>query len=154
MTTSVKPVPETHSAPTPYLTVSNGAAAIEFYKQVFGAIEEMRFDDRGRIGHAELRIGGGRIMLADEYPELDIRSPQSIGGSPVTIHLYVEDVDVTFQRAIAAGAKELRPVVDQFYGDRAGKLADPFGHLWFLATHKENVSMEEMQRRAAVSRES
>jgi PhnB protein len=134
---------------TPYLTVSNGAKAIEFYQQAFGAIEEMRMAaPGGKIGHAELKIGTALLMLSDEYPEMDVRSPESIGGTPVTLHLYVEDVDATFAQAVAAGAKVMRPVEDQFYGDRAGKLVDPFGHCWFLATHKEDVALEEMKRRA------
>ena len=102
----------------------------------------------GKIGHAELKIGTARFMLSDEYPEMGVRSPESIGGSPVTLHLYVEDVDATFAQAVAAGAKVVRPVEDQFYGDRAGKLVDPFGHSWFLATHKEDVAVEERKRRA------
>jgi PhnB protein len=102
----------------------------------------------GKIGHAELKIGTARFMLSDEYPDMGVRSPESIGGSPVTLHLYVEDVDATFAQAVAAGAKVVRPVDDQFYGDRAGKLVDPFGHFWFLATHKEDVATEEMKRRA------
>lgn len=149
MPTTVKPVPDGKSAPTPYLAVGNGAAAIEYYKNVFGAVETLRItEDSGRIGHAELTIGSGGIMLSDEYPEMDVRSPLTIGGSPVTLHLYVEDVDATFERAVAAGAKVVRPLADQFYGDRAGKLIDPFGHQWFLSTHKEDISEEEMKRRA------
>ena len=131
------------------MTVSNGAKAIEFYQKALGAIEEMRMAaPDGKIGHAELKIGTARFMLSDEYPEMGVRSPESIGGSPVTLHLYVEDVDATFAQAVAAGAKVVRPVEDQFYGDRAGKLVDPFGHSWFLATHKEDVAVEEMKRRA------
>ena len=150
MPAHVKPIPDGQSALTPYLTVSNGAKAIEFYQKAFGAIEEMRMAaPDGKIGHAELKIGAARFMLSDEYPEMDVRSPESIGGSPVTLHLYVEDVDATFAQAVAAGAKVVRPVEDQFYGDRAGKLVDPFGHSWFLATHKEDVAMEEMKLRAA-----
>jgi PhnB protein len=143
------PVPDNQSGPTPYLTVNSGAAAIDFYKSAFGAVELMRIqEDNGRVGHAELKIGGGIIMVSDEYPEMGVCSPQTVGGSPVAIHLYVEDVDAVFSRAIAAGSKELRPVEDQFYGDRAGKLADPFGHLWFLATHKEDLTGEEIAGRA------
>jgi PhnB protein len=150
MPAHVKPIPDGQSALTPYLTVSNGAKAIEFYQKAFGAIEEMRMSaPGGKIGHAELKIGAARFMLSDEYPEMDVRSPESIGGSPVTLHLYVDDVDATFAQAVAAGAKVVRPVEDQFYGDRAGKLVDPFGHSWFLATHKEDVAVEEMKRRAA-----
>jgi PhnB protein len=149
MPTHVKPVPDGQSALTPYLTVSNGAKAIEFYQKAFGAVEEMRMAaPDGKIGHAELKIGTARFMLSDEYPEMGVRSPESIGGSPVALHLYVEDVDATFAQAVAAGAKVVRPVEDQFYGDRAGKLVDPFGHSWFLATHKEDVAPEELKRRA------
>ena len=149
MSNNVKPIPDGYAGPTPYMTVSNGAAAIDFYKQVFGAVEKMRMaEDSGKIGHAELQIGGGIVMLSDEYLEMDARSPQTVGGTPVTIHLYVEDVDATVERAVARGAKVLRPVADQFYGDRAGKIADPFGHQWFLATHREDVSEEEIKRRA------
>jgi PhnB protein len=146
---NVKPIPEGSGAPTPYLTVSNGAAAIEFYKKVFGAEELMRMaEPDGRVGHAELKIGNGIIMVSDEYPEIGVLSPKTVGGSPVAIHLYVEDVDAVFERALAAGASVLRPIEDQFYGDRAGKFADPFGHLWFCATHTEDVSPEEIARRA------
>ena len=149
MPTDVKYVPDGLSPLTPYLTVSNGAKAIEFYQKAFGAIEEMRLAaPGGKIGHAEMKIGTARFMLSDEYPEMGVRSPESIGGSPVTLHLYVEDVDATFAQAVAAGAKAVRPVADQFYGDRAGKLVDPFGHSWFLATHKEDVAPEEIKRRA------
>jgi PhnB protein len=149
MTSKVNPVPEGKSAPTPYLAVRNGAAAIDFYKSVFGAVETLRIqEESGRIGHAELAIGQGGIMLSDEYPEMDVRGPETIGGTPVTLHLYVDDVDATVERAVAAGAKVLRPIADQFYGDRAGKIADPFGHHWFLSTHKEDISEEEMKRRA------
>lgn len=131
------------------MTVSNGAKAIEFYQKAFGAIEEMRMaSPDGKIGHAELKIGAARFMLSDEYPEMGVRSPESIGGSPVALHLYVEDVDATFAQAVAAGAKVVRKLEDQFYGDRAGKLVDPFGHCWFLATHKEDVAADELKRRA------
>jgi PhnB protein len=113
----------------------------------------MRLADpsNGKIGHAEIKIGGATIMLADEYPEMGFLGPESLGGSSVTIHLYVEDVDAFFRRAIAAGAKELRPVADQFYGDRSGQLSDPFGHRWHLATRKKDVSAEEMQKRFATA---
>ena len=149
MSNNVKPIPDGYAGPTPYMTVSNAAAAIDFYKGVFGAVEKMRIaEDSGRIGHAELEISGGILMLSDEYPEMDARAPQTVGGTPVTIHLYLEDVDAVVERAVARGAKLLRPVADQFYGDRAGKIADPFGHQWFLCTHKEDVSEEEIKRRA------
>jgi len=140
----VNPVPRA----TPYLCCKDAARAIEFYKQAFGATEAMRLSEPGgRIGHAEIRIGDAPIMLSDEYPEMDVRSPQSLGGSPVLIHLYVDDVDALASRAVAAGAKLLRPVADQFYGDRSGTLTDPFGHRWMIATRKEDVSAAEMQKR-------
>jgi PhnB protein len=152
MTSNVKPIPDGYHSVTPYLIVNDGARAIEFYKKAFGATELLRFPrPDGKLMHAEMQIGDSRIMLADEYPERGARSPQSIGGSPVTFHVYVEDVDTTFDQAIAAGAKETRPVMDQFYGDRTGGVTDPFGHTWHLATHKEDVSPEEMQRRAAAA---
>ena len=140
----VNPVPRA----TPYLCWKDAARAIEFYKKAFGATEAMRLSEPGgRIGHAEIRIGDAPIMLSDEYPEMDVRSPQSLGGSPVLIHLYVDDVDALASRAVAAGAKLLRPVADQFYGDRSGTLTDPFGHRWMIATRKEDVSAAEMQKR-------
>ena len=149
MSDKINPIPDGKSAPTPYLTVRDGAAAINFYKDIFGAVETLRIqEDSGRIGHAELTIGQGGIMLSDEYPEMDVRGPETLGGTPVTLHLYVEDVDATVARAVTAGAKVLRPIADQFYGDRAGKIVDPFGHQWFLSTHKEDMSEEEMKRRA------
>ena len=148
MTSNAKPAPEGRQIVTPYLCCKNASGAIEFYKQAFGATEVMRLaEPSGKIGHAEIKIGNATIMLADEYPEMDVRSPLSFGGSPVSIHLYVEDVDAVFSQAVAAGAKALRPVTDQFYGDRSGTLADPFGHRWFIATHKEDVSPEEMRQR-------
>jgi PhnB protein len=150
MAGKAKPIPEGRECAIPYLIVKDAAGAIDFYKQAFGAAEVMRFTDpQGKIGHAEIRIGQALVMLADEFPELDVRSPQSYGGSPVTIHLYVEDVDAVAERALEAGAKLLRPVEDQFYGDRGGKFGDPFGHVWWFATHKEDVTPEEMKKRAA-----
>ena len=146
----VKPIPEGYPILSPYLCVDGAAAAIDFYVKVFGAQERMRIPaPDGKIGHAELQVGDAVIMLSDEYPEMDVRGPKSIGGSPVTISLYVEKVDDTFARAIAEGAKELRKVENQFYGDRSGQFEDPFGHRWSVATHVEDVSPEEMQRRAA-----
>ncbi len=148
MTRQAKPIPEGHEAATPHLIIKDAARAIDFYKQAFGATEVMRLSEpSGKIGHAELRIGPALIMLADEYPEYDIRGPEALGGSPVAIHLYVEDVDAVVQRAEAAGATVLQPVKDQFYGDRSGKLRDPFGHVWMFATCLEVLSPEEMQRR-------
>lgn len=149
---AVKPVPEGYHTATPYLIVKGAAEAIEFYQKAFGARELMRFaDPAGKIGHAEIKIGNSPIMLADEFPEMGFRGPQSLGGSTVGILLYVEDVDRWFNRAIAAGGKALRPVKDQFYGDRSGTLTDPFGHVWTLATHKEDVAPEEMHRRFKAS---
>jgi PhnB protein len=146
----VKSIPEGYEAAIPYLCVKNGSDVIDFYRRAFGAIEKYRIaDPSGKIGHAEIRIGDAVLLLADEYPEMGALSPQSIGGSPLAIQLYVEDVDAVAERAIAAGAKELRPVEDQFYGERAGQLEDPFGHKWRLSTRKENVSVDEIQLRAA-----
>lgn len=150
--TTVKPIPEGYHTVTPYLIVKNAARAIEFYKKAFGATELMRMaEPSGRIGHAEIRIGDSPIMLADEVPEMGFRSPESLGGSPVSILLYVEDVDAVFSQAVATGAKVQRPVADQFYGDRTGGVTDPFGHIWYIATHKEDVSPEEMRKRAAAA---
>jgi PhnB protein len=148
MTTKAEAIPEGFRGATPYLCVRGGAAAIEFYTEAFGATELMRLaEPDGRIGHAEIRIGDATIMLSDEYPEMEIVSPQSLGGTPVLIHLYVEDVDALFARAVTAGAIVKRTPADQFYGDRSGTLVDPFGHRWMLATHKEDVSSAEMQKR-------
>ena len=152
MTSKTKPIPEGYHTATPYLIIKGAASAIEFYKKAFGATELMRMaDPSGRIGHAEIRIGNSPIMLSDEAPEMGYRSPQSLGGSPVGILLYVEDVDAVFSQAVAAGAKVERPVADQFYGDRSGGVTDPFGHVWYIATHKEDVSPEEMHKRAAAA---
>ena len=145
----VKPIPEGYHSVTPYLCCRDAGAAIEFYKKAFGAKELMRMDNQGKVGHAELQIGDSRIMLADEFPEMGFLSPQSVGGSPIMIHLYVEDVDTTANRAVSAGAKVTRPIADQFYGDRGGQFEDPFGHKWYVATHKEDLSPEEIGRRAA-----
>lgn len=150
MQSKVKPIPDRYQSVTPYLFIKDAARAMDYYKGAFGAIEEMRMDmPGGKIGHAEIRIGGSIIMLADEFPEMEARSPQTIGGSPVMIHLYVENVDAVFAKAVELGAKSLQPVKDQFYGDRSGSLADPFGHLWNIATHKEDLSPEETKKRAA-----
>ncbi len=152
MTSRAKPIPEDYHSVTPYLCVRDAASAIEFYKKAFGATELMRMPDpSGKIGHAEIKIGDSHIMLADEFPEVSIRSPQSLGGSPVGIHLYVEDVDTIAAQAVAAGAKLVKEVKDQFYGDRNGTVEDPFGHVWYISTHKEDVSPEEMQKHAAAS---
>jgi PhnB protein len=145
---AVRPIPEGYHTVTPYLVVKGASRAIEFYKRAFGATELMRFEGPdGRLGHAEIKIGNSPVMLADEFPEMGFRSPQSLGGTASGILLYVEDVDAQFQKAVAAGGKILRPLQDQFYGDRSGTLEDPFGHTWTLATHQEDVSLEEMRRR-------
>jgi PhnB protein len=150
MAGKVNPIPEEYRGATPYLSVKDAGRAIEFYKNAFGAREVMRMaQPDGKIGHAEVRIGEAPIMLADEFPEMNFRSPQSIGGTPVNILIYVNDVDKLVDQAVAAGAKLLRPVADQFYGDRLGVLEDPFGHSWSFATHIEDVSPEEMNKRAA-----
>jgi PhnB protein len=144
----VKKIPEGFAAATPYLCCRDARKAIAFYVEASGAVETMcPAEPNGRVGHAELRIGDAAIMLSDEYPEMGIRSPQALGGSPVTIHLYLDDVDAFARRAVAAGATLTRPVADQFYGDRSGNLEDPFGHRWMIATHVEDVSPEEMDRR-------
>lgn len=146
--TPVHHIPEGYYSVTPYLIIKGAAEAIDYYKNVFGATEVMRMaDPSGRIGHAELKIGNSHIMLADEFPEMDHRGPLTLGNSPVSILLYVEDVDSTVERAVAAGARILKPVQDQFYGDRSGFIQDPFGHRWGVATHKEDVSPQEMKER-------
>jgi PhnB protein len=145
---SVKPIPEGYHNVTPYLFVRGATAAIDFYKSIFGATEIMRMPGpNGRIMHAELRIGDSIVMLADEDPRKGIMSPQTIGGYSVGLHVYVENVDVVIQKAVESGAKLLRPIVNQFYGDRTGSLLDPFGHMWSVATHVEDVSPEEMKKR-------
>ena len=144
---STKNPPAGYHSVTPYLVVDDAAAAIEFYRKAFGAEETLRFEHEGRVGHAEIRIGDSHVMLSDEWPEWGYRSAKSIGGSPVGLMIYVDDVDTVFQRAIAAGATERSPVQDQFYGDRTGNLTDPFGHQWTVGTHKEEVPADEMQRR-------
>lgn len=145
----MKAIPEGYPQVTPYLSVDGAAAAIDFYAGVFGATERMRMPGpNDTIGHAELQLGDSLIMLADEAPDIGFRSPKALGGSPVTISVYVDDVDAVFERAVAAGAKALRPVETQFYGDRSGQFEDPFGHRWSVASHVEDVSPEEMARRA------
>ena len=150
MVSKVKPVPEGYNTVTPYLIVDNAAAAIEFYKNGFGAMELFRIPAPGdKVGHAEIRIGNSVVMLADEHPEVGARGPRSVGGSPVSIVVYVDDVDSVAERLESAGAKVVRPVENQFYGDRAGTFEDPFGHQWHVHTHVEDVSPDEMQKRAA-----
>ena len=147
---NVNPIPDGYPRVTPYLCIDGAAAAIDFYKDVFGATERMRMPaPDGRIGHAELQIGDSLVMLADEYPEMNVRGPKAIGGTPVSLSVYVEDVDAVFDRAVQAGATSLRPVADQFYGDRSGSFEDPFGHQWHVASHVEDVPPEEMEKRAA-----
>jgi PhnB protein len=152
---SVKPIPEGYHSVTPYLFVRGASAAIDFYKNVFGAAEITRMaGPNGRIMHAELRIGDSIVMLADENPQTGIMSPQTIGGSPSSLHVYVENVDAVIQKAIESKAKLLRPIKDQFYGDRSGSILDPFGHMWSVATHVEDVSPEEMKKRMAAMSQS
>jgi len=149
---SVQTIPAGYASVTPYLMVPEAAKAIEFYQQVFGSKERMRMPvPGGRIAHAEIEVGGSVIMLADCCPESGSigKSPLALGGTPVMIHLYVKEVDAVFAKALAAGAAQIRPVADQFYGDRSGLFADPFGHVWNVATHVEDVTPEEMQRRMA-----
>jgi PhnB protein len=147
---SMKPIPDGYGSITPYLMIQGAARAIEFYKNVFGAIERMRLPTpEGKIAHAEMEIGDSVIMLADECLERGAKSPDTIGGTPVCLHLYVADADAVFAKAIATGAEQIRPVADQFYGDRSGMFSDPFGHTWNVATHVEDVSPEELQKRMA-----
>jgi PhnB protein len=147
---AVKPIPDGYPRVSPYLSVDDASAALDFYIRVFDAKERSRMPMAdGRIGHAELQFGDSVVMLADEYPEHDIRGPMALGGTPVTISVYVEDVDAVFNRAIEAGATATRKPEDQFYGDRQAQFVDPFGHRWSIASHIEDVSPEEMARRAA-----
>lgn len=147
---NVKPIPDGYPRITPYLIIDGASAAIDFYCKVLGATERMRMPGPdGKLGHAELVIGDSVIMLADEQPEMSIRGPKTIGGTPVTISVYVEDVDDVFQRASNEGAKVLREVKNEFYGDRTGQFEDPFGHWWSIATHVEDVPPDEMAARAA-----
>ena len=146
----VKPIPDGYPQVTPYLCVDGAKAAIEFYTSVLGATERMHMPGPdGKIGHAELELGDSLIMLADEFPEMGVRGPKAVGGTPVMIMIYVEDADAVFDAAVAAGATALRPVEDQFYGDRTGQFEDPFGHRWSVATHVEDVPPDEMEKRAA-----
>jgi PhnB protein len=150
MSNKIKPIPKGYHAVTPYLSVKGASSAIGFYKRAFGAKEIMRIlAPGGTIGHTEIQIGDSRIMLADEYPDMNFRGPHSFGGTSVHIHLYVQDVDRVVKKAVTAGAKVLRPVTDQFYGDRSGSLEDPFGHVWHVASHKEDIPTKELKKRAA-----
>lgn len=151
MNNKVKAIPEGYHSVTPYLIIDGAAAAIEFYKRAFDAVETHPpfKDPKGKIGHAELRIGDSPVMLADEFPEMGHKGAKSFGGSPVGLMLYVENVDKVFETAVKAGAKVVRPLENQFYGDRNGQLEDPFGHSWTIASHVEDVPLEELNRRAA-----
>lgn len=144
---AVKPIPEGYEGVTPYLICRNAEAAIDFYKRAFGAVEMFRIGGGGMIGHAEMKIGNAIIMLADEFPPM-AKSPETIGGSPVSLYIYVEDVDAFTAKAVEEGLEVLKPVADQFYGDRSGHFKDPFGHLWGFATHKEDLTPEELNERA------
>ncbi|HEX3391476.1 MAG TPA: VOC family protein [Solirubrobacteraceae bacterium] len=145
-----KAIPDDYPQLMPYLIIDGASEAIEFYKRVFGANERMRMGGPdGRVGHAELDIGDAVVMLADANPDTGMQHPRAIGGTPVTLHLYVQDADATFDRAVQHGAKPLRPMEDRFYGDRSGQFEDPYGHRWNVATHVEDVSEQEMQRRMA-----
>ena len=146
----VKPIPDGYPRVMPYLVVDGASAAIDFYKEVFGATERMRMDGPdGKVGHAEVEIGDSVVMLADEFPDMGAKAPKAYGGSPVSLMVYVEDVDATFEVALKAGAKTVRPIENQFYGDRMGAFEDPFGHSWTVGTHIEDVPPDEMAKRAA-----
>ena len=148
----VKPIPDGYHNLTPYLIVDGAAKAIDFYKKVFGAAEKMRMPaPGGKVGHAELTLGDSMIMLADEHPEMDHRGPHAYKGAAVNLMVYVQDVDATVKTALASGAKTIRPVENQFYGDRMGTIEDPFGHQWYVATHVEDVPQEELAKRAAAA---
>jgi PhnB protein len=148
MAGKVKAIPDEYPRVTPYLVVEGAAAAIDFYTKVFGAKERMRMPAPGdKIGHAEIEIGNSMVMLADANPQMGHKSPKALGGSPISLLVYVENADDTVKRAVAAGGKVVRPVENQFYGDRMGGIEDPYGHQWYVATHVEDVSPEEMKRR-------
>ncbi len=148
MSNKVKPIPEGFHSVTPYLCVKGAAQAIEFYKEAFGATEIMRMEaPGGKIGHAEIKVGDSVVMLADEFPEINFHSPQTVGGPSSHFMIYVDDVDASVEQAIRAGAKLTRPVADQFYGDRTGGVEDPFGHNWYIATHVEDLTLEEIKQR-------
>ena len=146
----VKPIPEGYSVVMPYLCVDGASEAIEFYKAIFGAVETVRMPQPdGTVGHAELTFGDSVVMLSDEFPDMGVLSPKSIGGTPVTLNVYVDDADDVVNRAVSSGATVVQPIENRFYGDRAGQILDPWGHRWNVATHVEDVSPEEMQRRLA-----
>jgi PhnB protein len=144
---SVRGIPEGYHSVTPYIAVDDAAAAIRFYAAAFGAVQTMRLDHQGKVVHAEIRIGDSLVMLSDEWPEFNVAGPKTLGGPTASFRIFVEDVDAAFARALAAGGVEERRLADQFYGDRAGTLVDPFGHRWTLATRIEHVSAEEAERR-------
>jgi PhnB protein len=147
----VKPIPDGYHSVTPYLIIKGAAAAIDYYKQAFGAVELFRMDHQGKIGHAEIKIGDSPIMLADENPDMGYVGPGALGGTPVSLMIYVPDVDTTYKTAITSGGTELKALQDWFYGDRSGTLRDPFGHIWTVSTHKEDVTPEEMDKRMAAA---
>ncbi len=151
MPENVNPIPEGYEGVTPYLICKNAEAAIEFYTRAFGGVELFRIGSPGMVGHAEMKIGKAIIMLADEHPEMGAVSPETVCGTPVQLMIYVEDVDAFTAKAVTEGLSVLRPVEDQFYGDRSGQFKDPFGHVWSFATHIEDVSPEEMNNRAAAA---
>jgi len=143
----VKPIPDGYHSLTPYLIIDGASAAMEYYKKAFGAVELFRMEHEGKIGHAEMKIGDSPFMLSDEMPQY--KGPKALGGTPVSLMIYVDDVDTIYSQAIAAGGAEVKPLQDQFYGDRSGTLTDPFGHMWTVATHKEDVTPEEIEKRIA-----
>jgi PhnB protein len=151
MPENVNPIPEGYEGVTPYLICKNAEAAIDFYTRAFGGVELFRIGSPGMVGHAEMKIGKAIIMLADEHPEMGAVSPETVGGTPVQLMIYVEDVDAFTAKAVTEGLSVLRPVENQFYGDRSGQFKDPFGHVWSFATHIEDVSPEEMNNRAAAA---
>lgn len=148
MSENVKPIPDGYEGITPYLICRNAEAAIEFYKRAFGAVELFRIGQPGMVGHAEMKLGSAIFMLADEFPEMGAVSPETVGGSPVSLYIYVEDVDSFTEKAVAEGLEVLKPISNQFYGDRSGHFKDPFGHLWGFATHMEDLTPEELNERA------
>jgi PhnB protein len=145
----VKSIPDGYHSLTPYLIVEGAVDALEYYKKAFGAIELFRMPHGDKIGHAEMKIGDSPFMLADEMPEMGFKGPKAHGGTPVSLMIYVDDCDTIFKQAIDAGGTEMKPLQDQFYGDRSGTLTDPFGHVWTVSTHKEDVTPEEMDKRMA-----